>query len=105
LSHPRAAEHLGEIGWLERFGQPTCYDSKAVARAVRGKDQKQNVAVAIHLFCFRLQCCCKRLGRRAAARLGVESYDHWVTPEPIRNNLSCTGGLAPENTLIAEQTE
>jgi hypothetical protein len=55
--------------------------------------------------CFRLQYCCKCFGRRAAARLGIGSYDHWVTPEPIRDDLCCTGGLAPENALIAEQTE
>src|SRR4029079_6229154 len=64
ISHSRAAEHLGEIGWLEGFGWPSCHDGKAIAGAVRRKNQKQNVALAIHLFCLRLQCCCKRLDSR-----------------------------------------
>src|SRR6476646_1069409 len=93
VSHSRAAEHLRKIGWLESFDQPSCDDGKAIAGAVRRKDQKHNVALAIHPFCLRLQCCCKRLDSRAAARLGIVSYDHWVTPEPIGDDLRCTGGL------------
>jgi len=52
-----------------------------------------------------LQCCCKRLDSRAAARLGIVFYDHWVTPEPIGDDLRCTGGLTPKNAFIAKQTE
>src|SRR6516165_2113360 len=33
---------------------------RPAAGAVRRKDQKQNVALTTHLFCLRLQCCCKR---------------------------------------------
>jgi hypothetical protein len=29
VSHSRAAEHLGELGWLERFDSPTCRGSRA----------------------------------------------------------------------------
>ena len=72
---------------------------------MRRKDQKQNVALTIHLFCLRLQCCCKRFDRRGAARLGIGFYDHRVTPEPIRDDLRCTGGLAPKDAFIPEQTE
>jgi hypothetical protein len=32
-------------------------------------------------------------------------YDHRVTPEPIRDDLRCTGGLTPKNALIAKQTK
>src|SRR6516165_10363103 len=63
------------------------------------------VALAIHLFSLRLQCCCKRLDSRAAARLGIVFYDHWVTSEPIGDDLRCTGGLTPKNAFIAKQTE
>ncbi len=32
-------------------------------------------------------------------------FSHWVTPEPIGDDLRCTGGLTPKNPLIAKQTE
>src|SRR5215467_10111355 len=81
------------------------HDRKPIAGAVRRKDQKQNVALAIHLFCLRLQCCSKRFDSRVAARFCVGSYNHRVTPEPICDDLRCTGCLAPKNAFIAKQTE
>jgi len=42
---------------------------------------------------------------RAAAGLGIVFYNHRVTPEPIRDDLRCTGGLTPKNALIAKQTK
>jgi len=38
-------------------------------------------------------------------RFAIGSYDHRVTPEPIRDDLRCTGSLAPKDAFIAEQTE
>jgi hypothetical protein len=35
-------------------------------------------------------------------RFGIVFYDHWVTPEPIGDDLRCTGGLTPKNAFIAE---
>jgi hypothetical protein len=50
----------------------------------------------MQFFCRRLQCCCKRFDSRTAARFGIESYDRG-TPEAARNDLRCTGRLAPKN--------
>ena len=106
MSHAGSLEHLGEFGWLERFSQPPPRgDGEAVGRAVRSENDKQNVALAIHLFCLCLQCCCKRFDGRTTACLGIESHDHRAAPESARHDLCRTGRLAAENALIAEQTE
>ena len=34
ISHSRAAEHLGEMEWVEGFCLPSCHDGKAIAGAV-----------------------------------------------------------------------
>src|SRR5580704_6934482 len=72
---------------------------------VRRKDEKQNVALAIHLLCRGLQCCCKPFDSRTAACFGIESYDNWVTPETAPDDMRSAGCLAPKNALIAEETE
>jgi hypothetical protein len=58
-----------------RFIRITRGSKSIVAGAVRRKDEKQNVALAIHRFCRRLQCCCKRFDSRIAA-FSIEFYDN-----------------------------
>src|SRR5262245_24739922 len=105
VSYPSLLEHLGETGRIERFRPPSRGDSEAIAGAMRGQNAKQNVALAVHLLCFRLQCRCKRFDSRTAASLGIEPNDNRVTSESARHDLRRTGRLAPKNTLTAEQTE
>jgi hypothetical protein len=95
-------EHIGEIGGLESFRQPSGVDSEAVAGSVRGKDEEQNVAVAVHPFCLRLQCCGERFDGGIAASLRVEAYDHRIGFEAARDDFRCAGRLSAENALTAE---
>src|SRR5512132_2049513 len=80
-------EHIGEIGGLESFRQPSGVDSEAVAGSVRGKDEEQNVAVAVHPFCLRLQCCSERFDGGIAASLRVESHNNRISSESARDDL------------------
>src|SRR5262245_23837820 len=98
-------KHLSEIGRRKRFNQPACRDCKPLTRAVRCEDDKQNVALAIHFFCLRLQCRRERRDGGVAACFAVEFYDHRATPEAVCDDLRCTGRLAPKNALMPEQTE
>ena len=47
MSYARFVEHLSESGWLKGFSSPSRCDSKTVGRAVRRKDEKQNVTQAL----------------------------------------------------------
>src|SRR5215472_5503493 len=106
ISHAGSLEHLGELGWLERFSQsPPRGDGEAVGRAMRREDDEQNVALAVHLFCFALQRCRKRVDGRIPARLGIEFYDGRASSKSARHDLCRASRLAAKNTLIAIQSE
>jgi hypothetical protein len=55
------------------------------------------------VFCRGLQCCCKRFDSRTAACFCIEFYDNRATAEAARDDLRCTGRLAPKNVLIAKR--
>ena len=92
MSHARLIEHITESGWFKDFTSPSRCDSKTVGRAVRRKDKKQNVTLAIHLFCLCIQCCCERFDRRTAALFCIKSST--AAPCPKRPPTICAAPVA-----------
>src|SRR2546423_12413157 len=105
MTHAGSLQHAAERYWREHLPVRACDDRKTISRAVRCEDQKENVVLAIQIFCRRFQGGVERFSRRPAALSGVVFDSDGIASEAVRDDLGRAGRLIPKNVLISEETE
>src|SRR5689334_23717563 len=105
VSHACLREHVAETRWRERLCEPPRLDCKAVWRAMRGENQKENILLGIQALGYRLQRPGQSFDRCISAFLRIVLHVGWASLETTGYDLSCARRLGSEHVLIAEQAK